>query len=85
MTDDSAARIYRAAVAGGELIEIGPVLDLAGGEAFSWLAPTADPRQALFVSNEQTGAETELYAGDICLLCDGFDSAGTTRWSTVLP
>ena len=84
-TDDSATRIYRAAVAGGELIEFGPVLDLAGGEAFFWLAPTADPRQALFVSNEQTGAETELYAGDICLLCDGFDSAGTTRWSTVLP
>jgi Tol biopolymer transport system component len=84
-TADSATRIYRAAVAGGELIEIGPVLDMVSGEAFSWLGPTADARQALFVSNEQTGAATELYAGDTCVLCDGFDSAGTTRWSAVLP
>ncbi len=85
LPETNATTIYRAAVGGGELIPVGPTLDLASGETYSWLAPAADPRQALFVSNEQTASETELYAGDICLLCDGFDSAGTTRWSTVLP
>jgi len=81
----NATTLYRAAVDGSELLSIAPVLDLAAGETFSWLGPSADPRQALFVSNDQTGFETELYAGDICALCDGFESGGTARWSTAVP
>ena len=43
-TADSAARIYRAAVAGGQRVGVGPVLDTAAREAFYWLEPPPDAR-----------------------------------------
>jgi Tol biopolymer transport system component len=57
------------------------VCDLAVDPAFS---PT-DPKTIFYVADQEADERFDLYAGDTCLLCDGFEVGTTVRWSLVVP
>lgn len=76
--------LLRAPLPGGAPLPVSPTIDLEAFEFFTFYAPAADARQALFVHSPD-GLVSELFVGDVCLLCDGFDSGGTGRWSSSTP
>ena len=47
-------------------------------------SPTA-PYRIFYVADQEVDGKRELYAGDACLLCDGFDAGSTLRWSSTAP
>ena len=47
-------------------------------------SPTASYRN-FYVADQEVDGKLELYAGDACLLCDGFEMGSTIRWSSTLP
>ena len=47
-------------------------------------SPTASYR-IFYVADQDVDEKRELYAGDACVLCDGFEVGSTIRWSTALP
>jgi len=47
-------------------------------------SPT-DPKTIYYTADQEADERWELYAGDVCLLCDGFEVGSTVRWSLVAP
>ena len=47
-------------------------------------SPSA-PYRVFYIADQEVDNKRELYAGDACLLCDGFDAGSTLRWSSALP
>lgn len=45
----------------------------------------ADPKTIFYVADQEVDERWDLYAGDVCLLCDGFEVGSTARWSLVAP
>ena len=60
-------------------------IDLEAFERFLFKVPALDPRQLVFVHSPDGGLVSELYVGDVCILCDGFESGGSSRWSSTTP
>lgn len=58
--------------------------DSAGGSVYPIpVVPPTGSRYALYLADQDYADQHELYVGDLCLFCDGFDAGSTTRW--VLP
>lgn len=47
-------------------------------------SPT-DPKTIFYVADQEVDERWDLYAGDACLLCDGFEVGSTLRWSVAVP
>jgi len=47
-------------------------------------SPT-DAKTIFYAADQETDERWDLYAGDVCLLCDGFEVGSTQRWSLVEP
>ncbi len=56
----------------------GPMV--AGGSVLSSWAILPDGRQAIYSADQEVDQEYELYLGDLCLLCDGFEAGDLGRW-----
>ena len=80
----TASTLLRAPLPGGTPVSVGPLIDYEAFERFHFFAPALDARQILFVHSTD-GTVSELFVGDVCLLCDGFGSGGTGRWSGTTP
>ena len=57
------------------------VCEIEHDPAFS---PT-DPKTIFYVADQLVDERFDLYAGDVCLLCDGFEVGTTERWSLASP
>jgi hypothetical protein len=44
------------------------------------VVPPSGSRFALYLADQSFDEQFELYSGDPCLLCDGFESGSTARW-----
>ena len=57
----------------------GPMV--SGGEVGQnrW-AMLPDGRQAIYRADQEVDEQDDLYVGDICLLCDGFEAGDSERW-----
>lgn len=45
----------------------------------------SDAKTVFYLADQQVDGRWDLYAGDICLLCDGFEVGSTARWSATVP
>ena len=52
---------------------------VSGGEVKGW-AVLPDGRQAIYLADQEVDEQDELYVGDPCLLCDGFEAGDSGRW-----
>ncbi len=52
----------------------------SGGEVSQAWAVLPDGRQVVYRADEEVDERDDLYVGDICLLCDGFEAADSARW-----
>ena len=55
----------------------------AGGDAHSspdWFPPLPDGRGAIYIADQEVDDQVDLYLGDTCLLCDGFEAGDSGRW-----
>lgn len=59
----------------GELCEVWPY----------WTFSPADPGQLFYLADQEVDGRFDLFRGDACLLCDGFDIGTTVRWSATAP
>lgn len=57
------------------------ICDIALDPVFS---PT-DPKAIFYTADQEADERWDLYAGDVCLLCDGFEVGTPERWSLVVP
>ncbi len=62
------ARVSGPQVAGGSV----------GGSA-SW-AVLPDGRRAIYNADQEVDGQNDLYLGDLCVLCDGFEAGDSGRW-----
>ena len=53
---------------------------MAGGALASTWAVLPDGRQVVYSADEEVDERDDLYVGDICLLCDGFEAGDLGRW-----
>lgn len=56
----------------------GPMV--AGGSVLSSWALLPDGRQAIYNADQEVDGQYDLYLGDLCLLCDGFEAGDSGRW-----
>lgn len=66
-------------IAGADIRVSGPMV-AGGGSAVDDLAVLPDGRQAIYNADQEVDGQTEVYIGDICLLCDGFEAGDLGRW-----
>ena len=52
----------------------------SGGEVSQTWAVLPDGRQVVYRADEEVDERDDLYVGDICLLCDGFEAGDLGRW-----
>jgi Tol biopolymer transport system component len=53
----------------------------AGGEVHPTpVVPPSGSRFALYLADQTFDEQYELYSGDLCLFCDGFEAGSTARW-----
>jgi Tol biopolymer transport system component len=74
-------RVWAAPIGGGQRTRIDGCD--APGELVQDLELVGSPvrdYQVLYVANQESSGQQELYVGDTCLLCNGFE--GTWRWSS---
>jgi Tol biopolymer transport system component len=57
------------------------ICDIALDPIFS---PT-DPKAIFYTADQEADERWDLYAADVCLLCDGFEVGTPERWSLVVP
>ena len=79
---DGRYELFRTRIAGTSSVDVrvsGPLV--AGGEigSDSW-AVLPDGRQAIYSADQEVDEQDDLYVGDICLLCDGFEAGDSGRW-----
>ena len=48
------------------------------------VSPT-DAKQAVYIADQEVDGRFDLYLGDTCLYCDGFEAGSPLRWSVVAP
>jgi len=95
ITPDSAFVVYVAArdVAGRYEIFRGSILGGSESDArlngtlppgssiqTSWTPLHPDGRQVLYVADQEVAGRLDLYLGDPCILCDGFEAGDLRRW-----
>jgi hypothetical protein len=78
-------RAYTAAVTGGAAVR----LDGCGNTLENVVRvpiPVPDPpKAALYVADQDVNGQFDLYLGDTCLFCNGFEGGALLRWSEHLP
>ena len=79
---DGRYELFRTRIAGTSSVDVrvsGPLV--AGGEisSDSW-AVLPDGRQVVYHADQEVDEQDDLYVGDICLLCDGFEAGDSGRW-----
>ncbi len=79
---DGLPEILRSRIAGSSSVDVrvsGPLV--AGGAIDPWTwAALPDGRQVVYQADQEVNGRDDLYVGDICLLCDGFEAADSARW-----
>ncbi|MBP9144996.1 MAG: hypothetical protein KBI44_10970 [Thermoanaerobaculia bacterium] len=81
---DGVHELFRGTIAGISSAAVrvsGPMV--AGGSvggASSW-AVLPDGRQAIYNADQEVDLQNDLYLGDVCLLCDGFEAGDSSRWN----
>lgn len=63
-------------------------VDSCGELCEVWPTPVfspADPGRLFYLADQEVDDRYDLYAGDACLLCDGFEIGTTVRWSATAP
>lgn len=79
---DGRYELFRTRIVGTSSADVrvsGPLV--AGGEIDPWTwAALPDGRQVVYEADQEVDAQTDLYVGDICLLCDGFEAGDSGRW-----
>lgn len=99
ISPDGSRAIYQADQVTNDMLEIwsvpigggtservnGPLV--AGGNTILQPAPdvAANSRDVLYLADELSLGQVELYVGDRCLFCDGFDAGESARWSLTTP
>ena len=76
------SEIFRTRIAGSSSADVrlnGPLV--AGGALASTWAVLPDGRQVVYSADEEVDERDDLYVGDICLLCDGFEAGDLERWN----
>ena len=85
VTNPWATHLSIASLAGGAWRQVdgcpAEVCEIDHDPAFS---PT-DPKTIFYVADQLVDERFDLYAGDVCLLCDGFEVGTTERWSLASP
>lgn len=49
------------------------------------VASPTDPKRFAYIADQEVNGRFDLYVGDDCLLCDGFESGATSRWNQATP
>ena len=78
---DGRYELFRTRIAGASSVDIrvsGPLV--AGGALTSAWAALPDGRQVVYSADQEVDEQQDLYVGDICLLCDGFEDGDSGRW-----
>lgn len=69
-----------AGISGADERVSGPlVAGSAVGGGLSW-AILPDGRQAIYNADQEVDGQNDLYLGDLCVLCDGFEAGDSGRW-----
>jgi len=68
-----------AGISGADVRLSGPMV--AGGDVNlgDWTV-LPDGRQAIYKADQEVDEQYDLYLGDVCLLCDGFEAGDSGRW-----
>ena len=83
LVTDGVSELFRGRIAGisgadervsGPLVAGGAV-----GGGLSW-AILPDGRQAIYNADQEVDGQSDLYLGDLCVLCDGFEGGDSGRW-----
>lgn len=53
---------------------------VSGGAVKSSWAILPDGLQAIYLADQEVDEQTDLFVGDLCLLCDGFEAGDSGRW-----
>ena len=84
MVTNNANELFRGEIAGGALADVRMSGTLVpGGGVFvnsTSLVLHPDGRQAIYRADQEVDNQYELYVGDPCLLCDGFEAGDSGRW-----
>ena len=57
---------------------IGALLVLQGSIVAA--AMDSETRQAIYNADQEVDGQSDLYLGDLCVLCDGFEGGESGRW-----
>jgi hypothetical protein len=79
---DGVFELFRSRIAGASSVDVrvsGPLV--AGGEViFGAWTVLPDGRRATYKADQEVDEQFDLFVGDICLLCDGFEAGDSGRW-----
>ena len=84
LATDGVHELFRGSIfeiSGADVRVSGPMV--AGGDAHSspdWFPPLPDGRGAIYIADQEVDQQVDLYLGDTCLLCDGFEAGDSGRW-----
>jgi Tol biopolymer transport system component len=78
--------LFSVPIAGGEPQRLnGPLPPDGVISGVSRVLPSANGLEVVYQADEREGLRNELFVGDVCLLCDGFESGDASRWSDTFP
>lgn len=73
-------RLFSVPVAGGPRLRVDDSLG-ASANVFDFPVPSpVDPLATFYLADQDADEQFELYVGNLCLFCDGFESGDTSAW-----
>ena len=82
MLTDERYELFRTRIAGTSNVNVrvsGPLVTGGAIESFTWV-PLPDGNQVVYRADQEVDEQQDLYVGDPCLLCDGFEAGDSGRW-----
>lgn len=73
--------LFRAPIVGGDADDERMSGDIVAGGDVRWLRLHPDGFRVLYVADQEVDERFDLYVGDPCLLCDGFEAGDFRRWN----